>query len=87
MLENKSSEPLPPDEAADKALKDEGRKDEEGTPSPPGAMPAANTAREIPSWFAIGWTGQEKTFFMSPEEARQRNILTEFVDEAYFGQW
>ncbi|TNY17332.1 C2 domain-containing protein [Rhodotorula diobovata] len=43
--------------------------------------------REIPAWFAIGWTGQDKTLFLSPEEARERSILAEFVSDAYYGQW
>ncbi|KAK4047503.1 Tricalbin-2 [Microbotryomycetes sp. JL221] len=67
---------------------DEGRLDSEGTPSPTGSMPTATgKVREIPAWFAIGWTGQDKTLFLSPEEGRARTILNEFVSEAYYGQW
>ncbi|KAK4049600.1 Tricalbin-2 [Microbotryomycetes sp. JL201] len=66
----------------------EGRVDQNGTPAPPGAMPATATKlREIPAWFAIGWTGQDKSLFLAPEEARAHSILSEFISEAYFGQW
>ncbi|KAM0786716.1 hypothetical protein ACM66B_002158 [Microbotryomycetes sp. NB124-2] len=66
----------------------EGRLDKDGTPAPPGAMPAAGPKlREIPAWFAIGWTGQDKSLFLAPEEARAQSILSEFISEAYFGQW
>lgn len=87
LSEEKSSEPLTGEEAINKAKRDEGREDEDGTPSPPGSMPNANVAREIPSWFQIGWTGQDKTFFMNSEEAQQHKLLAQFVDEAYFGTW
>ncbi|GAA6043375.1 hypothetical protein JCM8097_005289 [Rhodosporidiobolus ruineniae] len=72
----------------------EGRKNEDGTENPPGGMPAAEekdkakvAPREIPSWFAIGWTGQDKTLFLSPDEARERTILADFLSDAYYGQW
>ncbi|BGP49470.1 Tricalbin-2 [Rhodotorula kratochvilovae] len=78
-------------ERAAQIEKDEGRADDDGTKNPPGAMPAKEAEkgqpREIPSWFAIGWTGQDKTLFLSPEEARERSILADFVSDAYYGQW
>ncbi|GAA6050737.1 hypothetical protein JCM3770_006601 [Rhodotorula araucariae] len=78
-------------ERAAQIEKNEGRADEDGTKNPPGAMPAKEAEkgqpREIPSWFAIGWTGQDKTLFLSPEEARERSILADFLSDAYYGQW
>ncbi|GJN90164.1 hypothetical protein Rhopal_003163-T1 [Rhodotorula paludigena] len=80
--------------AADRAkeiAKDEGRVDEDGQDLPPGNMPnkEAETGkpREIPSWFAIGWNGQNQSLFLTPEESRQHAILADFVSEAYYGQW
>lgn len=87
LAEDKSIEVPTGDAAVTKAKQDEGREDQDGTPSPPGSMPTANVAREIPSWFQIGWTGQDKTFFMNSEEAQQHKLLAQFVDEAYFGSW
>ncbi|GAA6019595.1 hypothetical protein JCM10207_006938 [Rhodosporidiobolus poonsookiae] len=71
--------------------KSEGRVNEDGTKNPPGAMPEKEAekgkVREIPSWFAIGWTGQDKTLFLSPTDARERSLLADFVSDAYFGAW
>ncbi|GAA5948387.1 hypothetical protein JCM10213_004407 [Rhodosporidiobolus nylandii] len=80
-----------PEERARRLRREEGRVDEEGNEVPPGGMPAKEAepgkVREIPSWFAIGWTGQDRTLFLSPEEAKERSILEDFVSEAYYGQW
>lgn len=43
--------------------------------------------RAVPSWFAIGWNGQNQSLFLTPEESRQHAILADFVSEAYYGQW
>ncbi|GAA5905720.1 hypothetical protein JCM8208_000876 [Rhodotorula glutinis] len=78
-------------ERAAQIEKDEGRANEDGTKNPPGAMPVKEAEkgkpRDIPAWFAIGWTGQDKTLFLSPDEARERSILADFVSDAYYGQW
>ncbi|GAA5874962.1 hypothetical protein JCM1840_007163 [Sporobolomyces johnsonii] len=72
-------------------LKAEGRISEDGVENPPGAMPEKEAekgkVREIPSWFAIGWTGQDRTLFLAPEDAKKRSILEDFVSDAYYGQW
>lgn len=41
----------------------------------------------VPSWFAIGWTSRDRTLFLSPEEAEERSILADFLQDAYYGQW
>ncbi|GEM08900.1 tricalbin [Rhodotorula toruloides] len=89
--EKQSGEPLNDAERAARIEQDEGRVDENGVKSPPGAMPNKEAEkgkpREIPSWFAIGWNGQDKSFFLSPEDARERSILSDFFTDAYYGQW
>ncbi|KAL8287656.1 hypothetical protein RQP46_003514 [Phenoliferia psychrophenolica] len=57
---------------------------------PPGAMPAGpvgSKLREIPEWFNIGWTSQDRTLFQTPEEQLSRSLLSDFVSQAYFGEW
>ncbi|BGO92542.1 hypothetical protein NBRC10512_000461 [Rhodotorula toruloides] len=85
--EKESGKPLNDAERAKKIAQDEGRVDEDGVKSPPGAMPNKEAEkgkpREIPSWFAIGWNGQDKSFFLSPEDARERSILSDFFTDAY----
>ncbi|GAA6009648.1 hypothetical protein JCM11491_001046 [Sporobolomyces phaffii] len=81
-----------PVQKAKQARIDEGRVNEEdGVENPPGAMPTKEadpqTIREIPSWFQIGWTGQDRSLFLSPEEKTNRAILEDFVSDAYYGQW
>lgn len=56
----------------------------------PGALPDAPVKlREIPDWFAIGWTGQDKLAdpFASAQEIRAQSLLAEFVSESYYGEW
>ncbi|GAA5844845.1 hypothetical protein JCM11251_007345 [Rhodosporidiobolus azoricus] len=74
--------------------REEGRVNEDGSKNPPGALPGKEAekpgkpaVREIPAWFAIGWTGQDKTLFLSPEEAHERSVLQDFFSDAYYGQW
>ncbi|BGP56395.1 Tricalbin-2 [Rhodotorula sphaerocarpa] len=82
---------VPDEERAHQLARDEGRVNEDGTENPPGALPAKeaekNKPREIPSWFAIGWTSRDRTLFLSPEEAEERSILADFLQDAYYGQW
>ncbi|GAA5871970.1 hypothetical protein JCM16303_000930 [Sporobolomyces ruberrimus] len=87
--EHKEEDPV---EKARQSRIDEGRlNDEDGTENPPGAMPEKEPEpqmiREIPSWFQIGWTGQDRSLFLSPEEKTNRAILEDFVSDAYYGQW
>ncbi|GAA5974459.1 hypothetical protein JCM11641_003227 [Rhodosporidiobolus odoratus] len=79
-------------ERAKRIAEEEGRVAEDGSLTvPPGALPEKEgekgKVREIPSWFAIGWTGQDKTLFLSPEEAKERSVLADFVSDAWYGQW
>ncbi|GAA5958373.1 hypothetical protein JCM3765_004810 [Sporobolomyces pararoseus] len=81
-----------PVEKARQSRIDEGRLDpQDGTENPPGAMPTKEpepqTIREIPSWFQIGWTGQDRSLFLTPEEKTNRAILQDFLSDAYYGQW
>ncbi|GAA5961362.1 hypothetical protein JCM21900_006679 [Sporobolomyces salmonicolor] len=79
------------EERARGILKGEGRISDDGVENPPGAMPEKEAekgkVREIPSWFAIGWTGQDRTLFLAPEDAKKRSILEDFVSDAYYGEW
>ncbi|KDE05686.1 hypothetical protein MVLG_03920 [Microbotryum lychnidis-dioicae p1A1 Lamole] len=58
---------------------------------PPGAMPQGKTGEalpEIPDWFSIGWNdGPDKSLYLAPEDARAQSILSDFISDAYFGQW
>lgn len=63
---------------------DEGDKDE--TDGTPGAMPKRKT-RDIPDWFKIGWNASDKVFYATPEETLQRNLLSDFVSDAYYGKF
>ncbi|BGP71461.1 Tricalbin-2 [Rhodotorula toruloides] len=64
--EKENGKPLNDAERAKQIEQDEGRVDENGVKSPPGAMPNKEAEkgkpREIPSWFAIGWNGQDKSY-------------------------
>ncbi|GAA6062071.1 hypothetical protein JCM10212_003569 [Sporobolomyces blumeae] len=80
-----------PEERARQALKDEGRVDQDGNEVPPGAMPGKDAekgqVREIPAWFQIGWTGQDRSLFLSPQDRSSKAILEDFLSDAYYGQW
>ncbi|GAA5849255.1 hypothetical protein JCM8547_006494 [Rhodosporidiobolus lusitaniae] len=79
------------EERGRRILKEEGRLGQDGEERPPGALPGKEAekgkVREIPGWFAIGWTGQDRTLFLSPEELKERSLLADFVSDAYYGQW
>jgi Ca2+-dependent lipid-binding protein len=34
-----------------------------------------------------GWTGQDKTLFLSPDEAKARSVLADFFSDQYYGSW
>ncbi|GAA5987383.1 hypothetical protein JCM10908_001933 [Rhodotorula pacifica] len=89
--EKAGSAQLTGEERAKQIAKDEGRLNDDGTENPPGALPNKEAdklkPREIPSWFAIGWTSRDRTLFLSPTEAEEHSILADFVRDTYYGQW
>jgi hypothetical protein len=55
----------------------------------PGGL-SQEVAAAIPDWYKIGWRAQNKAFLESGgdlQEARQRDLLAEFIDESYYGNW
>ena len=55
----------------------------------PGGLPQ-DISSAIPDWYKIGWRAQSQALLDSGgdlQEARQRSLLAEFLDESYYGAW
>lgn len=60
-----------------------------GQPAMPGGLPS-KVAAAIPEWYQVGWRANSLAFLDSGgdlEQARQRSLLGEFLDESYYGGW
>ncbi|KEI37230.1 uncharacterized protein L969DRAFT_53729 [Mixia osmundae IAM 14324] len=58
-------------------------------PATVGAYPT-EPARPIPDWFKIGWNdqlAQDGDGMLSPVEIRQRNLLSDFLNESFYGTY
>ena len=62
--------------------------DEDGTPQPPGHMPAAQ-APQIPDWYQVGWRAVSKIDQgpLPEGEEKERSVLELFLSEQYYGAW
>ncbi|KAM0750754.1 tricalbin [Meredithblackwellia eburnea MCA 4105] len=79
-----------------KKLTEQTRKDEQKDkaqgvgPTPPGSLPTGEVGskvRELPDWFQIGWSGQKRIFYPTPEEDLQRSLLSDFAEQTYYGKF
>ena len=60
-----------------------------GQPAMPGALPSG-VASAIPDWYKVGWRANSQAFLDSGgdiELSRQRSLLSEFLNESYYGGW